>query len=79
MLRRELILRGWRCRINDNDKTAASDHFDYLKETIAIGYISTVVDTIQLLLHVDPMHEICTLALVSVTNICLNTVKCSDD
>ena len=52
------------------NKTAASDHFDYIRETVAIGYISTVVDTIQLLLHVDPMHEICTLALVSVTNIC---------
>jgi hypothetical protein len=48
-------------------------------KTIAIGYISTLVDTIQLLLHVDPMHEICTLALVSVTNICLNTVKCSEE
>ena len=48
-------------------------------ETIAIGYISTVVDSIQLILHVDPMHEICTLALVSVTNICLNTVRYSED
>ena len=48
-------------------------------ETIAIGYISTVVDSIQLILHVDSMHEICTLALVSVTNICLNTVKYSDN
>ena len=48
-------------------------------ETIAIGYISTVVDTIQLILHVDPMHEICTLALVNVSNICLNTAKYSDD
>ena len=61
-------------------KNAASDPVDYLREirgTIARGYISTVVDAIQLILHVDPMHEICTLALVSVTNICLNTVKYS--
>ena len=60
----------------------ASEHLDYLRksmETIAIGYISTVVDSIQLILHVDPMHEICTLALVSVTNICLSTVQYSDD